>query len=481
MSALKVTCRRDVSPGSTVARGVFQDQVGDFDALQRSQFDIVGFSGRAGETCVSTVDGSPVILVGFGKQAGVTPSTIKRATAAAIRAASRTKVLSLVLPDGLGTGPDAGGLLSEMTTVAISVRYRFDAHRSVVSSDGPDELVIVCQSDSVALAAVERASIMQRGVALARDLVNEPGGSLTPVVFSGRCSELSGPQLDVVVHDRDAIRDLGMGGLLGVNKGSSEPPAFVEMHYSPAVDTGRKRVAFIGKGVTYDTGGIMLKQKASALLSMKTDMGGAAAIVGAMSILADLQVETPVSAYIPMTDNMTGGGAYRPGDVLRLYGGTTVEILDTDAEGRLVLGDALAYAREKSGAAAMLSIATLTGTVIHATGTEYAALIGRDQPIIDGLLEASARTNDRLWQLPRVAEYRGLLRSSIADMTNRSEAPAASSFAALFLESFVGDIPWAHVDMCGVVSRDRDTHEGPSGATGWGVELLAEYASRFGA
>jgi leucyl aminopeptidase len=213
---------------------------------------------------------------------------------------------------------------------------------------------------------------------------------------------------------------------------------------------------------------------------MKNDMGGAAAIIGAMSVFADLDVPAPVSAYLPMTDNMSGGGAYRPGDVLRMYDGTTVEVLDTDAEGRIVLGDALAYARKHSGASAALSVATLTGTAIHATGVEIAALIGRDENVIDGLLSASRRCSDRLWQLPRVPEYRFLLKSSIADMTNRSEAPAATSFAALFLEPFIGDIPWAHIDMAAVATRDRDTPDGPAGARGWGVELLVEYASVFG-
>ena len=328
-------------------------------------------------------------------------------------------------------------------------------------------------------AAIERAAVVAAWVDLARDLVNEPGGTLTPTEFGRRCEELAGPQLQVIVHDLAAIRELGMGGLLGVNSGSDEPAAFVELHYTPAAPTDRPRLALIGKGITFDTGGINLKTKPSALLAMKNDMGGAAAIVGALSVFADLDVPTPVSAYIPLTDNMGGGGAYRPGDVLRMYNGRTVEVVDTDAEGRIVLGDALAYSTAHANAAAVLSVATSRAHRSTRRGPTSPRSIGRDQSVIDQVMAASARCNDRVWQLPRVAEYGPLLKSGIADMTNRSEAPAASAFAALFLESFIDDTPWAHIDMAAVATRDRDTPDGPAGGRGWGVELLIELANTF--
>jgi leucyl aminopeptidase len=486
MSRLAVTHQPSVPTGSTVARGVFSDQLDGFAPPARDVQRLVGFNAGVGEVHTTVEGDAPVVLVGLGERGRLDISGLRRAVAALVRACTRTDVLATTLLDD-ATGSPVGSTLdpvaaaAAITSAALSVRYRFDQHRSAPSTDGPRELVVVGPADDAVAAAVRRADTLCRGVELARDLVNEPGGTLTPSEFARRCVALAGPCLEVLVHDLDAIRALGMGGLLGVNSGSDEPPAFVELHYTPAVATDRPRLALVGKGITYDTGGIMLKQKASSLLAMKNDMGGAAAIVGAMSVFADLGVPTPVSAYLPMTDNMTGGGAYRPGDVLRMYNGTTVEVLDTDAEGRIVLGDALAYAKAHSGATAAVSVATLTGTAIHATGVEIAALIGRDQPVIDGLLAASRRCADRLWQLPRVPEYRGLLKSSIADMTNRSEAPAASAFAALFLEPFVGDLPWAHIDMAAVATRDRDTPDGPAGGRGWGVELLVEYASAFGA
>ncbi len=484
MARLTVHCDDQAPEGAVIARGIFRDELDGVaaDDATRAHFALVGFEAKNAQVHVSSADGRVEVLVGLGDRDDVTAMSLRHAVAALVRACSRTDTLAVNLLTDLGDALAADVAAGAITTSALSVRYRFDAHRSKPNTDGPAELVIVLPdgADVPAIeAAIERAAVVARGVDLARDLVNEPGGSLTPTEFARRCEGLAGPRLQVIVHDLDAIRELGMGGLLGVNNGSDEPATFVELHYTPATPTDRPRLALIGKGITFDTGGINLKTKASALLAMKNDMGGAAAIVGAMSVFAALEVPTPVSAYIPLTDNMGGGGAYRPGDVLRMYNGRTVEVVDTDAEGRIVLGDALAYSTAHANAAAVLSVATLTGTQIHATGTDIAALIGRDQSVIDQVMAASARCTDRVWQLPRVAEYGPLLKSGIADMTNRSEAPAASAFAALFLESFIDDTPWAHIDMAAVATRDRDTPDGPAGGRGWGVELLIELASAF--
>jgi leucyl aminopeptidase len=482
MNRLSVTHQPSIPDGAVVARGVHTDQLEGFGSAEREVLRLTGFRAKVGDVHTTVEDDSVVVLVGLGERGRLDVAGLRRSAAALVKACARTDVLATtLLGDAVDAGIDRLEAAAAITSAALSVSYRFDAHRSKPSDDGPHELVLVGPPDDEVGRAMHRADVVFRGVEMARDLVNEPGGTLTPAEFARRCEALAGPQLRVIVHDLDAVRALGMGGLVGVNSGSDEPARFVELHYTPAAATERPTLALIGKGITYDTGGIMLKQKASALLAMKNDMGGAAAIVGAMSTFADLGVPTPVSAYLPMTDNMGGGGAYRPGDVLRMYDGTTVEVLDTDAEGRIVLGDALAYAKAHAGAAAAVSVATLTGTAIHATGMEIAALIGRDQSVIDGLLASSARCTDRLWQLPRVPEYRSLLKSGIADMTNRSEAPAASAFAALFLETFIGDVPWAHIDMAAVALRDRDTLDGPAGGRGWGVELLIDYATMFGA
>jgi leucyl aminopeptidase len=492
--SLTVRCDEHAPDGAVIARGVFRDRLAEeaADDAGRAHFALVGFEAKNAQIHVSSSTGRVEVLVGLGDREAVTATSVRHAVAALVRACGRTDTLAVTLLADLGDALAAEIAAGAIAASARSVRYRFDAHRSTPNTDGPAELVILlpdgCSADDrstpgpAIAAAVERACIIARGVDLARDLVNEPGGTLTATEFARRCTELAGPQLQVIVHDHAAIRGLGMGGLLGVNSGSTEPATFVELHYTPpqgATTAERPRLALIGKGITFDTGGINLKTKPSSLLAMKNDMGGAAAIVGALSVFADLAVPTPVSAYLPLTDNMTGGGATRPGDVLRMYNGRTVEVVDTDAEGRIVLGDALAYSTAHAGAAAVLSVATLTGTQIHATGTDIAAMIGRDQSVIDQVMAASARCTDRVWQLPRVAEYGPLLKSGVADMTNRSEAPAASAFAALFLESFIDDTPWAHIDMAAVATRDRDTPDGPAGGRGWGVELLIELANSF--
>jgi leucyl aminopeptidase len=486
MPRLTVRCADHAPAGAVAARGIYRDQLDSMasDDTTRAHLALIGFEAKNAQIHVTPTDDGVEVLVGLGDRDKVTTTTVRHAVAALVRACGRTETVAVSLLDDLDGALPADVAAAAITGSALSVRYRFDRHRSKPNTDGPAELVILAPAGdpgahATIAAAIERASIVARGVDLARDLVNEPGGTLTPAEFARRCEELAGPQLEVVVHDLPAIEALGMGGLVGVNRGSEEPARFVELHYTPAEPGSRPKLALIGKGITYDTGGINLKRKPTSLLAMKNDMGGAAAVVGALSVFADLGVPTPVSAYLPLTDNMTGGGAYRPGDVLRMYNGRTVEVVDTDAEGRIVLGDALAYATAHADAAATLSVATLTGTQIHATGMDIAALIGRDQTLIDQVLAASARCNDRVWQLPRVAEYGPLLKSGIADMTNRSEAPAASAFAALFLESFIDDTPWAHVDMAAVALRDRDTPDGPAGGRGWGVELLIELAEQF--
>ncbi|HSL56554.1 MAG TPA: M17 family peptidase N-terminal domain-containing protein [Acidimicrobiales bacterium] len=482
-AGLTVTLAPGRAEGDVVARGVFSGDDLVVPDAERHRLDLVGFGAKVGQAQLATdADGTVALLVGLGARDRMDPATLRRAAGAMTRAATRIPALATTLIadlEGVVPGPEAAAAIA---TGALSVRYRFDAHRSRPSTDGPAHIRLVTPEadDPAVVAAVRRATVLARGVALARDLVNEPGGTLTPTELAERIRALASDRLRVVVHDHQAIRALGMGGVLGVNRGSTQPPAFVEVHHEPPRPTGRA-LALVGKGITYDTGGINLKKLATSLIVMKGDMGGAAAVIGAMSVLADLDVPTRVTAYLPLTDNMTGGDATRPGDVLRMYGGTTVEVVDTDAEGRLVLADAVAYAADHGDADAIVTVATLTGTIVHATGTEYGAVIGREQEVTDAILAAAEGTPDRAWPLPRMAEYRGMLKSTVADLTNRSEAPAASAVAALFVEQFVGDTPWAHIDMNAVNLRDRDTDDGPAGARGWGVHLLVRLAEAYGA
>lgn len=481
MGTVEITWGRSAPEGAVVARGRFADDPtgGSADRTLAEQLRLAGFDARPGQVHVGIGVDGPEFWVGLGRRPSVDTSVVRRAAAALVRAAGRTSVVTTTLVDDLDGIVPPADVAAAVAAAAASTRYRFEVHRSSVSTDGPDRLhVEVDESDPATTSAIERVLTVQRGVAFARDLVNEPGGTLVAAEFASRCRSLGAHGVRVVVHDHDAVTALGMGGLLGVNRGSDQPAAFVELHHEPAGAVDLPRVALVGKGITFDTGGINLKHNASALLGMKTDMGGAATVVAAMQVIAELGLPTPVSAYLPLTDNMTGGDATRPGDVLRMYDGTTVEVVDTDAEGRIVLGDAVAFAAE-SRPAAIVDVATLTHTAMHVTGQQVAPFVSTADWLADQVTLASAATSDRAWRMPRVPEYRGLLKSRVADMCNRSEAPAASAFAALFVESFAKGLPFAHIDMAAVVSSDRDLDDRPAGATGWGVELLVHLVEHF--
>lgn len=466
--------------GDVVARGVFAGDEPDLPAPERRRLAAAGFAARIGQVqLATTAAGDLSAVVGLGARDELDVAALRRAAGALVRATTKVPAVAATLVDDVAGVLPAPEAAAAVVTGARSVHYRFDAHRTRPSTDGPAELRLVVADPTAVEAAVHRATILADGVDLARDLVNEPGGTLTAPVFAERIRALARDRLRVVVHDHEAVVGLGMGGLLGVNRGSHQPCAFVELHHEPPEPTGRA-LALVGKGITYDSGGLNLKKQASSLLIMKGDMGGAAAVVGAMSALAALDVPTRVSAYLPLTDNMTGGDATRPGDVLRMYDGSTLEIVDTDAEGRIVLSDAVAYARAHADADAILSVATLTGTIVHATGTEHAGLFARDDALGDRIVAAAEGTPDRVWPLPRVPEYLGMLKSKVADRCNRSEAPAASAVAALLVEQFAGDLAFAHLDTNSVNLRDRDSDDGPAGARGWGVHLLVRLAEAHG-
>jgi leucyl aminopeptidase len=268
-----------------------------------------------------------------------------------------------------------------------------------------------------------------------------------------------------------------MGGLLGVNRGSQQPARFIEIAWSPP--GAKASLALVGKGITFDSGGLSLKT-AAGMTSMKMDMGGAAAILGAMSAIAAVAPKCKVSGYIPSTDNMTGGDATRVGDVLRIRNGKTVEVLNTDAEGRLILADGLAMASE-AAPDAIVDIATLTGAVEVALGSKVAGLLGSHPGWVDQVRDAAERTGERVWELPLIDDYRSQIDSEVADLKNIGKPGSAGTIVAgLFLREFVGEgIPWAHLDIAGTAWSDADDMEVTKGGTGWGVRLFLELARTF--
>ena len=312
---------------------------------------------------------------------------------------------------------------------------------------------------------------------LARDLANSPPGHLTAARMAEVAVAVAASSgLQVEVFDADALAALGCGGLLGVNAGSDEPPRMIKLTYRPR--SPRAHLAMVGKGVMYDSGGISLKPTDPMHAAMKMDMSGAAAVLSSMSALAAVGCRNAVTGYLMCTDNMPSGSAMKLGDVLTIHGGTTVEIHNTDAEGRLLLADGLALATEEQPDA-VVDIATLTGACMVALGPSVAGVFSNEQSLVEQVTAASAATDEAVWQLPLEKRYRKLLDSDVADVKNVGGPYGGAITAAVFLSEFVGDLPWAHLDIAGPMKVDADEAWRSKGATGFGTRLLIDLATSF--
>lgn len=399
----------------------------------------------------------------------------RRAAAAAVREATRLLVdeVVIMLPEEENVAPAAGA----MTEGALLSGYRFNKHRT--NGSPTKELRTLTlgrtgRSRAVGLtAAVEKAKSIVPGIFLARDLVNEPPSIATATYLAEQAKKhCRGPGLQVEVWGKRKIEAMKLTGLLAVNRGSQEEPRFIRIRYR-AGSGPQKRVALIGKGITFDSGGLSLKQPRS-METMKCDMAGAAAVIGAMSVLPAIKPGVEVVGYVPTTDNLPGGSALKPGDVIRYLNGKTAEVLNTDAEGRLILADALALAaRDKP--AAMIDLATLTGACVMALGHAYAGIFGNNQELVNQLIQSGAQAGEKLWQLPLAKEYRDDIKSNVADIKNVGGGAAGAITAALFLHEFVADLPWAHLDIAGTAFASKDDPMCPKGGTGFGVRTLLDY------
>jgi leucyl aminopeptidase len=446
----------------------------DRDALNRA-----GFQAQIGQTLSVPKSGGPAIVaVGIGARDQLDASGLRNAAAAFARAVPNDARLAFTVPSlATATPAEAAQVIVEgvlLARYAFSLRGRSDAPVAV------SELCLV--SDDASRADVDagarRGKTIADAASLGRDLANCPGSLLTATRMADVAVEVAGRSgLAVEVFDRDALVELGCGGLLGVNQASAEPPRMVRLRYTPAAPTGR--LALVGKGIMYDSGGISLKPSDAVHATMKNDMTGAAAILAAMSALGELGCTTAVTGYLMCTDNMPSGSALRLGDVITMYGGRTVEVINSDAEGRLVMADALAMAAEE-GFDAIVDIATLTGAALRTFGTEVAALLGNDQDLVDQVKAAANTTDEPVWQLPLEHRYRNQLDSQIADLTNMGGPNAGSITAALFLVEFVDGLPWAHIDIAGTAQADAPRGWVNKGATGYGTRLLIDLMLNFG-
>jgi leucyl aminopeptidase len=321
----------------------------------------------------------------------------------------------------------------------------------------------------------ERGRVLGECTNLARDLANEPGNALTPRVFADRAAGIArSAGLAVDVLDEARIAELEMGLLLGVARGSAEPPRFVVLRHEPKAAPQAPVLALIGKGITFDTGGISIKP-AENMDKMKDDMSGGAAVLAAMCAISRLQAPVRCLGAIPMTENMPGGKAVKPGDVLTSAEGKTVEVLNTDAEGRLILGDAVWYAR-RLGATHLVDVATLTGACVVALGRTTSGLFGTPDPWVEEVRRASVRAGDRSWPMPVYDDYRELFKSEIADFGNTGGRAGGAITGALFIKEFTGDLPWVHIDIAGTAWAEEVKPYQPKGPTGVGVRTMAELA-----
>jgi leucyl aminopeptidase len=325
--------------------------------------------------------------------------------------------------------------------------------------------------------AVDHGIALAEATNFARDLVNEPPNVLTPSELANRASAMARQfGLEYEILDRPEMQELGMGGLLGVAQGSVEPPKFIILRYRGAPQSEDKGIALVGKGITFDTGGISLKP-AERMHEMKGDMAGAAAVIGAMYAIASLKPAINVTALVPTAENMPGGTAYRPGDILRIMNGKTIEIVNTDAEGRLVLADALSYA-VKEGLSPIIDVATLTGGIVIALGSVMSGMFCNEEELSNEIIAAGQVAGEKFWPMPLDDEYKEAIQSDIADIKQTGGKYASAATAAKILEQFVGDAQWAHLDIAGTDFIDTKKPYQEQGATGVAVRTLAEFILR---
>jgi leucyl aminopeptidase len=452
--------------------------------VPRQRLEACGFRAAVGQTLALPGDDGPVLVaVGVGPSAELDAAGLRDAAAAFARATGDHTHLAVVVDDVVGVASEAAA--QAVVEGVVLARYGFEPLRAKPAVTPVAELAIVAGDRPLAAlaAGAERGRVFARATSLARDLANTPHSHLTASGMADIAVDLGrAAGLEVEVFDRDDLVAMGCGGLLGVNAGSAEPPRMVRLSYRPSgIAAGRRptpQLTLVGKGIMYDSGGIALKPGDESHSQMKNDMTGAAAILAAMAALGELECTSAVTGYLMCTDNMPSGTAMALGDVITIRGGTTVEVLNTDAEGRLVMADALVLGTE-APTDAIVDIATLTGACMRALGTHVAGVIGNHAGLVDQVRAAAAATDEAVWELPLERRYRKELDSRVADIRNMGGPNAGAITAALFLAEFVGTVPWAHLDIAGTAQTATDDGWRTAGCSGFGARLLLQLALDF--
>lgn len=440
-----------------------------------------GFTGKAQQVVlVHPEDEDParrVLLTGLGSPQAAGSEAYRRGSGMASKAAAAAnlKGVSILFPER-GEAAKVRNCAQAIVEGAVLASYRFGNYKTVSDgTPGPLEHVVLLHPDDAGTkeitAGANLGDVAAHAAAMARDLVNEPASSLTPQKLAERASRLGG-RVRAKVFDLKTLERMGMGGVSGVGRGSVNPPVFIWLKYQGSKP--KTRIALVGKGVTFDAGGLSIK-KAEAMETMKCDMAGAATVMAVMRAAEMLKLPLQIDGYIPAVENLPSGSAIKPGDVLKLASGKTVEVLNTDAEGRLILADALAHAvKEKPDH--VIDVATLTGGAVTALGTGVTAILGTDQALVSALIAAGEAAGEPMWQLPLVKDYEEMLKSRVADLRNTASRREASTIVGgLFLKEAVGSASWAHLDIAGTAWTDREGAYTQPGATGCPVRALLGY------
>jgi leucyl aminopeptidase len=477
---VRATIEPPIATGAdTIAVGVFDGEGiahdlpdGELGALLESGEARTGFRKLA----LTHADGRRWLVAGLGKREEFDPERARIAAAVALGRARElgTRSLCWELPHHVSDAHAAA-----FVDGAVMGAYEFKQFKSDSPGDGDadrelDELIVSAHDDISA--AVERGRVVGESVNLARDLQNRPANDLTPTRLADQATQVASwhDALTLEVMDRKEIEAAGMGAFAGVARGSEEEPRLITLRYDGPGATGPV-LGFVGKAVTFDSGGISIKP-GNKMSDMKFDMSGGAAVLGATAAIARLGLPVCLVSVIGATENLPSGRSMKPGDILRARNGTTIEVINTDAEGRLVLADCLAHAVEQ-GAERLVDIATLTGAIVTTLGTTYAGLMGQDDDWCDEVTAAGRRAGEIVWRLPLHADYAELIKGRYGDIVNAVEnRRAASVTAAEFLRRFVGDVPWAHLDIAGT-AWDTGKAYAPKGGTGYGVRLLTQLAT----
>ncbi len=481
--------------GDGLAIGLFEDQLeltgdiatldGNLSGLIQEMIAEAEFKAKPNSLVTTRVMGhafKKLILVGLGKASELKPEGVRRAAAAIARAANREKckTLGVSLPIDPQNPATIAQAITEGIELALYKDTRFKSEKSEKekseNGNGPKTTVETVQLLGLAGqdAAIQKAMMICSGVCLARELVAAPANFVTPITMAETAQQLAQDYgLELTILEQADCEKLGMGAFLGVALASDLPPKFIHLIYKPA-GTPRKRLAIVGKGLTFDSGGYNLKVGASSIEMMKTDMGGAGATFGAAKAIAQLKPDVEVHFISAVTENMVSGRGMHPGDILTASNGKTIEINNTDAEGRLTLADALVYA-DKLKLDGMIDLATLTGACVVALGDDIAGLWSPNDALANQIVQAAEASGEKLWRMPMEERYFESMKSPLADMKNTGARAGGAISASIFLKQYVKDTPWAHLDVAGPVWADKEIGYNSVGATGYGVRTLVEW------